>query len=130
MTHRRWKRRSKEPLTYRDALAASVVAAILGGAGWFYWLALPAGDAPVRAQATVIALSTGVQNRADPRPVQAVLSLRLARGTPVTLKRSVKCLPAVSPGDSVALYGTRNRAGGMVWRIEGEPCVEYGRILG
>jgi hypothetical protein len=102
--------------------AAFVLVVILVGIAWFGWLGLPADRPVVRAQATLLSVSPGQASRSNPRPPYAMLWLRLDDGMPVTLARSLSCMPKVRPGDRIQLAGLRSKGGPMLWSIVGEPC--------
>jgi hypothetical protein len=110
-----------ERRTLQEIGAAAAIVALLGATAWYSWLWLPADRVVIKSQATVVSLAAGLGSKST-RPPYAVLSLQLDDGMPVTLGRSLACLPRLRPGDRIQLAGVRSKGGAMLWSIVGEPC--------
>lgn len=101
--------------------AAFIIATMIGGVAWYWWLNLPATRAVVVTRATVVSLTPGLGGKNDPR-LRAQVALRLDDGMPVTLGRSLSCVPALKSGDKIQLAGARSNGGAMQWSVVGERC--------
>ncbi|MFL9840524.1 hypothetical protein ABS767_06070 [Sphingomonas sp. ST-64] len=102
----------------REVRAVLILAAVACAVGGVFWLAMPNGQPVQRSQATVVSIGPGVQATRDPKPFQAVITLRLDGGTRLTIKRSVDCMRSIQAGDRVPLVGDPNNAGAVTWRID------------
>ena len=102
----------------REIRAVLLIALIAIGIGWTLWLLMPSGQQVQFAQATVVSVGTGVQPSHSPKPVQAVITLRLDSGLTVTTKRSAKCMGSIRPGNRIRVRGDSTNAGAIIWRID------------
>ena len=105
-------------LDLREIRAMLILALITIGIGWILWLVMPSGQQVQFAQATVVSVGAGVQPSHSPKPVQAVVTLRLDSGLTVTTKRSAKCMSSIRPGNRIRLRGHSTNAGAIIWRID------------
>lgn len=104
--------------------AVLVIAAILIGGAWFSWLGLPADRNVISANATVVSLTPGLGSKSNLRQPYALLTLQMDDGMPITLGRSLACLPRLKPGDRIQLTGVHSKGGPILWSIAGEPCLQ------
>lgn len=110
-------------LDRRRVVTILVLVVGVAAATWLMWGASPS-DRPARdVSATVLSITPGVQAKSDPEPIQAVIVLRVEDGTLISVKRPVACIPAIRPGDRVAVRGTPTNFGGARWRLVADRCL-------
>jgi hypothetical protein len=93
------------------------------GTGWLMWLASPSGTPTRQVNATVLSIAPGVQAKGDQEPIQAVIALRTDDGASITVKRPIECMPAIRPGDHVAVQGAPTNLGVTNWRLVSDRCL-------
>jgi len=110
-------------LSRADVAAALICLAMVAGFTWLRWAYLPDPDRPTgMAEATVVSIEYGVPQGRSGGQASASIRLRLDDGAQVSVRRKMRCLPAVHRGERGRVIGSQRNAGGTIWTIVGEPC--------
>jgi hypothetical protein len=99
-----------------------VIAALLAGFTWFAWMFLPRDRSFISQSATVISQRPSRQGRTGRGEVYSVVTVRMADGRSLPIRRELHCQPQIMPGDTVKLIAKPIKSGGEMWQFAGRGC--------